>query len=145
MGGIGFQKDKVVLGDPAGRVVGVGAPAVFHQIGDTVDQHGGLAAARPRQQEERSLGGQGRPALFRIQVLELPLDDGPPGLTKSQFLVLIQHVFTYSLFLHFYFILLRGPGHARIWHGLHSVLECPGHKMRRGGPRRFRSLFRGSR
>ena len=59
------------------RICAAVRAAETNQIRNTVDKHRRFAAARPRQQEERSLGGQGRPALFRIQVLELPLDDGP--------------------------------------------------------------------
>ena len=96
VGGIGLQKGQVVLGHPAGHLVRVRAPAVFHQIGDAVDEHGGLAATRSGQQQQGAFRGQGGSALLRVQGGKVQLDDRPARPAKPQLLFLIQHVLTRS-------------------------------------------------
>ena len=44
------QKEQIVTGDPGGAQGAVRAAAVGDEVGDAVDEHGGLAAARSRQQ-----------------------------------------------------------------------------------------------
>ena len=65
-GGVVLQKGQVVGGHPLGHLLAVRPPAVLHQVGDAVDEHGGLAAPRPGQQEEGPLGGQHRLLLLRV-------------------------------------------------------------------------------
>ena len=60
-GGVVLQKGQVVGSHPLRHLLAVRSPAVLHQIGDSVDEHGGLAAPRPGQKEEGALGGQHRP------------------------------------------------------------------------------------
>ena len=91
-GSILLQEAQVILRHPLRHLRAVGAPAVFHQVGDAVDEHGGLSTASPGQQQQRPLGGQHRPLLLRVQMGELPGDGPPAGLGKSQFLFLIQHI-----------------------------------------------------
>ena len=65
-GGVVLQKGQVVGGHPLGHLLAVRSPSVLHQIGDSVDEHGGLAAPRPGQKEEGALGGQHRLLLLRV-------------------------------------------------------------------------------
>ena len=90
--GVFLQKGQIVLGGGLRHLLAVGAPAVLHQVGDAVDEDGGLAAPRPRQQEEGPLGGQGGLLLLRVQPGELPGDGPPAGLAESQLLFVIEHM-----------------------------------------------------
>ncbi len=87
----GLQKGQVLLRRPARGLAAVRAPAIADEVGDAVDQHGGLAAARPGQQQQGPLGGQHRLALLRVEALELQGDGRPPGLAETQFLFTVQH------------------------------------------------------
>ena len=87
-GGLGFiihrrPQRADVLGRhlPGGLPAAVGA-AEPDQVGDPVDQHGGFAAARPRQDQEGALGGKDRPPLHLVQTAELLLDVCIPEGTK---------------------------------------------------------------
>lgn len=95
-GGVSLQKGQVVPGHPLGDLRTVGAPAIFHQVGDAVDEHGGLTAPRPGQQKQRPLGGQHRTLLLRVQPGKLPGDGRPARLTKSKFLFVVQHGISHS-------------------------------------------------
>ena len=59
---------------PRGHKRRVIRPAEAHQVGDAVHKHGGFAAARARQNEQRPLGVKHRLALHGVQFAELPLD-----------------------------------------------------------------------
>ena len=94
----GFQKSKVLLRGPLRHKVRIAAPAVGQQVVHPLDQDGGLAAARARQQQKRPLRGHGGLALHGIEPLQVPGDDGAPGgdvaFTK------INHMFTSFLGRH---------------------------------------------
>ena len=74
-----FQKIQVLLRSPVGDLVAVAATAVGQKVVDPLDQHGGLAAARPRQQQEGSLGGHGPLTLHGVQPGQIPGDHRFPG------------------------------------------------------------------
>ena len=50
------QKQKIVFGRPVGRKFTFQSVAELENVDDAVDEHGRLAAARPRQDEQRTLG-----------------------------------------------------------------------------------------
>ena len=50
------QEQKIVLGRPVGRIGIVQSIAELENVDDTVDEHGRLAAACTRQDEQRTLG-----------------------------------------------------------------------------------------
>ena len=74
-----LQKVQILLRGPVGDLVAVAAPAIGQQVVDPLDQHRGLAAARPRQQQERSLGGHGPLTLHGVQPGQIPGDHRFPG------------------------------------------------------------------
>ena len=122
-GGIGLQKGQVVLCYPLGDLRAVGAPAIFHQVGDAVDEHGGLTASRPGQQKQRPLGGQHRALLLRVQPGKLPGNGRPARLAKSKFLFMVQHGISHS-FIQYGIVplyLKRGLRSTRTAHGRHMV------------------------
>ena len=74
-----LQKVQILLRGPVGDLVAVAAPAIGQQVVDPLDQHRGLAAARPRQQQEGSLGGHGPLTLHGVQPGQIPGDHRFPG------------------------------------------------------------------
>ena len=50
------QEQQIVLGRPVGRIGIVQSVTELENVDDAVDEHGRLAAARPRQDEQRTLG-----------------------------------------------------------------------------------------
>ena len=56
IGQIFGQEQKIVLGRPVGRKFTFQSIAELENVDDAVDEHGRLAAARPRQDEQRTLG-----------------------------------------------------------------------------------------
>ena len=74
-----LQKVQILLRGPVGDLVAVAAPAIGQQVVDPLDQHSGLAAARPRQQQEGSLGGHGPLTLHGVQPGQIPGDHRFPG------------------------------------------------------------------
>ena len=87
--GVPLEKGQVIRRHPVGHLGAVGAPPVPHQVGHPVDQHGGLAAAGPRQQQQRPLGGQRRLLLLGIQADKIPGDGRPAGLNKLKLLLVV--------------------------------------------------------
>ena len=74
-----LQKIQILLRGPVGDLVAVAAPAIGQQVIDPLDQHRGLAAARPRQQQEGPLGGHGPLTLHGVQSGQIPGDHRFPG------------------------------------------------------------------
>ena len=74
-----LQKREVLLRGPVRHLIAVAAPAIGQQVVDPLDQHRGLAAARPRQQQEGSLGGHGPLTLHGVQPGQIPGDHRFPG------------------------------------------------------------------
>ena len=62
-----LQEGQIILCHPLRHLCAVRAAAILHQVGDAVDEHGGLAAARSGQQQERTLRGQGGLLLLWVQ------------------------------------------------------------------------------
>ena len=74
----GAQGPQVLVGGgPGGIAAAVGA-AEPDQIGDPVDQHGGLAAARAGQDQQRPAGGKDGLPLHLVQPAELFFNVGVP-------------------------------------------------------------------
>ena len=59
---------------PRGHKRRVIRAAEAHQVGNAVYKHGGFAAARARQNEQRPLGVKHRLSLHGVQLAELPLN-----------------------------------------------------------------------
>ena len=59
-----------------------------------MNEDGGLAAARPRQQQQRPLGGQSGLPLLRVEPGKIPGNGPPAGLAEAQFLFVVQHMYT---------------------------------------------------
>ena len=93
--GAALQKGQVVGGDPLGDLRAVRAPAIAHQVGDAVDEHGGLSAARPGQQQQRPLGGEHRLLLLIVQPVKVPGDGLAAGGGKSNLLFVVKHDVTF--------------------------------------------------
>ena len=74
-----LQKREVLLRGPVRHLIAVAAPAIGQKVVDPLDEHGGLAAARPRQQQEGSLGGHGPLTLHGVQPGQIPGDHRFPG------------------------------------------------------------------
>ena len=74
-----LQKVQILLRGPVGDLVAVAASAIGQQVVDPLDQHSGLAAARPRQQQEGTLGGHGPLTLHGVQSGQIPGDHRFPG------------------------------------------------------------------
>ena len=74
-----------------GHLGAVGAPAVAHEVGHAVNEHGGLAAARACQQQQGPFGIQHRLALLLIEGRKVPGNGGAAGGGKSLFQLVIQH------------------------------------------------------
>ena len=89
--GIALQKGYILRRDPFGHFHAVRAPTVFHQVGDAVDQHGGLAAACPCQQQQRPFRGQHGLLLLLVHLIKIMGDGRPARLAKAQFQFVIQH------------------------------------------------------
>ena len=73
-----------------GHFVAVPRPAVFQQIGNAVNQHSGLAAARPCQDQQRPFGGQHRLPLHGVQRREFLRDHCLAGLYVLSFKIRIH-------------------------------------------------------
>ena len=78
-----FQKSHVVLRDGVGNFAAVAAPAEAHEVGNAVNEDGGLAAACTGKQQQRPLRGQHGLTLHIVQLRKLPLDVIFPGGQKS--------------------------------------------------------------
>ena len=74
-----FQEQNILLSHRVGDLPGVTAPAVAHDIGYSVDEDCGLAAACACQQKQRPLGGKNRLLLHGIQLRKAPGNVLPPG------------------------------------------------------------------
>ena len=85
------QKLHVLRRDPIGHLhaAGVTAPTEADEVGDAVDEHGGLAAAGARQEQQGAFGGEGAQALLLVEVLVVPGDDLASHLAKLRLLCLI--------------------------------------------------------
>ena len=102
IGQLTLQKDHVLLGDILWDLLAVRAAAKTDEIGNTVNQHRGLAASRTCQQQQRPLGGQHCLKLPGIHIGKLPGDIFPPRSQKTFFIILCHSfsAFVVSL-LHF--------------------------------------------
>ena len=91
----GAQGLHVLLRDLPGRPFRAVGRAEADEVGDAVDQHSGLAAACPREDEERAVGGEHRLPLHLVQPSELFFDI---GITQSAELLceICCHCFTCS-------------------------------------------------
>ena len=85
------QELHVLRRDPIGhfRAVGVAAPTEADEVCDAVDEHGGLAAAGTRQEQQGAFGGEGAQALLLVEVLVVSGDDLTSHLAKLRLLCLI--------------------------------------------------------
>ena len=82
---------------PGGHFLAVSRPAVFQQIGNAVNQHRGLAAARPCQNQQRPFGGQHRLPLHGIQCREFLRDHCLAGIYVLSFKIRIHGVKSVSV------------------------------------------------
>ena len=69
-----FQLGHMRAGKPRGHRRRMVCAAKAHQVGNAVYQHGGFAAARARQNQQRPLGVKHRLALHIVQLAKLPLN-----------------------------------------------------------------------
>ena len=92
VGGVIPEKGQVVLCGPLGRLQAVRPPAVADEVGHPVDEHGGLARPRPRQQQQGPLGGQHGLLLLGVEVLVVLADDLPAEAAEFQCLFRRQHM-----------------------------------------------------
>ena len=85
------QKLHVLRRDPIGHLhaAGVTAPTEADEVGDAVDEHGGLAAAGAGQEQQGAFGGEGAQALLLVEVLVVSGDDLASHLAKLCLLCLI--------------------------------------------------------
>ena len=72
------QEQQVVIGRALGRIFAFQPLPKAQDVDDAVDEHGGLAAARPRQNEQGAFGREHSLALLFIQAGEALLDDRAP-------------------------------------------------------------------
>ena len=89
-----FQLPFIGIG---GHFVAVPRPAVFQQIGNAVNEHRGLAAARSRQDQQRPFRGQHRLPLHGVQGREFLRDHCPAGLYVLSFKIRIHGVKSVSV------------------------------------------------
>ncbi len=121
----GLQEEEVLLPGPLRDLPAVAAPAEGEQVVHAVDEHGGLAAASPRQQEQRPLGGQHGLALAGVHARVAPGDDRLAGGDVSCGKILC-HGKSPSLFpelFTLYSTILPGPGQRVISIFLYAVVE----------------------
>ena len=78
-----LQKGKVLLADKRRDVLAVVGVAKFDHVGDTVDHHGGLAAACARQNQDGAFGLKDRLTLFVIHVGKPLFQHCAPKLQKT--------------------------------------------------------------
>ena len=90
-----LQKCHVLRGDVLGDLLGIRGAAKGHQIGDAVDEHRGLAAARAGQKKQRPLRGEHGAPLHVIQGSKPPGNDPAAG-SEKPLLVFLIHGFTCS-------------------------------------------------
>ena len=90
--GVVLQKGQVLSGCPVRHFGTIRAAAVLHQVGDAVDQNGGLSAAGTGQQEKRAFGGENSLLLFGVQTVKVPGDGIASGLVKTNFLLMVKHI-----------------------------------------------------
>ena len=88
----GLQSCQLCFAHRPGQPVGAMGLAEADDVGDTVDQHGGLAAARARQNQERALDGKHGLFLYRVQPAKLLFNE-----SVAVFQKLIGHVHGNSL------------------------------------------------
>ncbi len=69
-----FKQRLVALAYRAGKVRGIISLAVFDEVYDTVDEHGGFSAARSRKYQKRSFGSKDRFKLHIIHPTEVFFD-----------------------------------------------------------------------
>ena len=69
-----FKQRLVALAYRAGKVGGIISLAVFDEVDDTVDEHGGFSAARSRKYQKRSFGRKDRFKLHIIHPTEVFFD-----------------------------------------------------------------------
>ena len=93
-----LEKFGVLLDDPLGDGLGFVAPSEADQIGDPVDEDGGLAASGTGQQQQGALGGQGSGALHGVQIGKLGFEITPPGGQKTFFKCVIHNKHLYLCF-----------------------------------------------
>ena len=91
MGGVFGQEGQVVRRHPLRHLQAVRPPAIADEVGHPVDEHRGLARARPRQQQQGSLGGQHGLSLLGVEILVVLADDLPAEAAEFQFLFRRQH------------------------------------------------------
>ena len=87
-GGVVLQKGKVVGRDESGHLRRVRAPAVAHEVGHPMDEHGGLARAGARQQQQRPLGTQHGLLLLGVEISIVEGDGRAPGAAECLLLFL---------------------------------------------------------
>ena len=92
VGGVIPEKGQVVLCGPLGRLQAVRPPAVADEVGHPVDEHGGLARPRPRQQQQGPLGGQHGLLLLGVEGFIVLSDDLPTEAAEFQRLFRRQHM-----------------------------------------------------
>ena len=80
-----LQKFRILFHDTLGDAPGLITPSEADEVGDAVDEDGGLAGARTRQQQQRALGSQSGGALHGIQVCEPGFDILPAGSQEAFF------------------------------------------------------------
>jgi len=80
-----LKKRRLILGDGNGDLLRVAAPPIAKQVCNPVNEHRGLTGACPRQQQQRTLGGQHTLPLHRIEPLIVQLNSLAPGGYKSSF------------------------------------------------------------
>ena len=78
-----LQKGNILFRDGIGNFVGVTATAETHNVGDSIDQNSGLAAACTGKEKQRALCGQNRLLLHIIQFLKLLPDVSLPGIQET--------------------------------------------------------------
>ena len=77
---------------PGGHFVAVPRPAVFQEVCNAVNEHRGLAAARPGQNQQRPFRGQHRLPLHRVQSREILRNHRLAGLYVLSFKIRIHAV-----------------------------------------------------
>ena len=86
------QEVQVALLHPLRGLQAVRPPAIADQVGHPVDEHRGLAAARPRQQQQGPLGGQHGLLLLGVEGFIVLSDDLPTEAAEFQRLFRRQHM-----------------------------------------------------
>ncbi len=78
-----LKLEHILLGDIGGDLLRVGRAAKADEVCDAADQYRGLAAAGPRQQQKRTLGGQRRLKLPVVEIGKLRGNERAPGGEKT--------------------------------------------------------------